>query len=30
VPFDEGLRRTVAWFAEPANRASYKSRIYNQ
>jgi len=30
VPFDEGLRRTVAWFTEPANRASYKSRIYNQ
>jgi nucleoside-diphosphate-sugar epimerase len=27
--FARGLAKTVEWFAEPANRASYKSGIYN-
>jgi NAD dependent epimerase/dehydratase len=26
---DEGLRRTIAWFREPANLRRYKSNIYN-
>ena len=30
VSLDEGLRRTVAWFADSANRSGYKSGIYNQ
>lgn len=27
--FDEGLKRTVEWFSDPANRAGYKWQIYN-
>jgi len=26
---DQGLQETIAWFADPQNRASYKSNIYN-
>ncbi len=26
---DEGLKRTVEWFSDPANRAGYKWQIYN-
>ncbi|GAA0569538.1 NAD-dependent 4,6-dehydratase LegB [Rhizomicrobium electricum] len=26
---EEGLRRTVAWFGDPANLAKYKANIYN-
>jgi len=26
---DEGLDETIAWFADPVNRAGYKSNIYN-
>lgn len=26
---EEGLDRTIEWFREPANRASYKSHLYN-
>jgi nucleoside-diphosphate-sugar epimerase len=28
VSFDEGLRRTIAWFTEPANLARYPSVDY--
>lgn len=30
VPFEEGLRRTIAWFTEPSNLARYKTGIYNR
>lgn len=26
---DDGLRKTIAWFSEPANRAGYKWQLYN-
>ncbi|MBS1583350.1 MAG: SDR family NAD(P)-dependent oxidoreductase [Bacteroidetes bacterium] len=26
---DAGLRKTIAWFAEPSNRAGYKWQLYN-
>lgn len=29
VTLEEGLARTVDWFRDPANRASYKSYLYN-
>jgi nucleoside-diphosphate-sugar epimerase len=29
LSLDEGLDATIAWFADPANRAGYKSNIYN-
>jgi len=29
VPLKEGLRRTIAWFRDPANLARYKTEIYN-
>ena len=29
VSLEEGLRRTVDWFREPANLARYKPEIYN-
>ena len=29
VPLDEGLARTAAWFAEPANLSRYKVDLYN-
>jgi NAD dependent epimerase/dehydratase len=29
VPLREGLRKTVAWFAEPHNLQRYKTEIYN-
>ena len=29
VSLDEGLERTIAWFADKANLARYKSDIYN-
>ena len=29
IDLGEGLRRTVEWFRDPANRAGYKSGIYN-
>ena len=30
VGIEEGLRRTIAWFTDPANLALYKSNIYNR
>lgn len=30
VSIEEGLRRTIAWFTDPANLARYKSNIYNR
>ena len=30
VTIREGLRRTIAWFTDPANLARYKSDIYNR
>jgi len=27
--FKRGLKKTIDWFADPANRAGYKSDIYN-
>lgn len=29
LTLDEGLAETISWFGEPANRAAYKSHIYN-
>jgi NAD dependent epimerase/dehydratase len=29
VSLDEGLRRTIAWFSDPANLARYKAGLYN-
>lgn len=29
LSLDEGLDATIAWFADPVNRAGYKSNIYN-
>lgn len=29
VSLEEGLRRTIAWFRDPANLAKYKTDIYN-
>jgi len=29
VTLEEGLRRTIAWFADPGNLARYKTTVYN-
>ena len=29
VPLREGLKRTVEWFSDPANRRGYKPHVYN-
>ncbi len=30
VTLEEGLRRTIEWFLNPANLAKYKAGIYNR
>ncbi len=30
VPIEEGLKRTIEWFTDPANLARYKTDIYNR
>ena len=30
VTLEEGLRKTVEWFTDPANLARYKAGIYNR